>query len=365
MENEVVCDKLALNTVILFVFGSTMILGAAGEAKNSSWLAIIAATILVIPLLLVYCRILYLFPKKDIFDIFPLLYGKYVGKFLCVIYIWYFFHLGALVIRNFAEFMNTLALPETPMIVTIMCLSLLCIWSSTHGVEVMARTSRILLIICITFVFIIASLVISQMRFHYLKPFFDLELSQFLNGTFSAFSFPFAEVVVFTGVFSCLERRTSSYKVLIKGVVIASAFIVYISMRNIMVLGPSTLKLLYFPSYVAISRIHLGEFIQRVEVSVAIVFVSAIFIKVSICLIATSNGISKLFGLKDYKSLIIQTGLLMSYLAYILYDSTMEMQYWALSVYKYYAFPFQVIIPVVTLILAHFKIKKTKQASCS
>lgn len=365
MENEVVCDKLALSSVILFVFGSTMILGAAGEAKNSNWLAIIAATILVIPLVLIYCRLLYLFPKKDIFDIFLLLYGKYVGRLFCVIYIWYFFHLGALVIRNFAEFMNTLALPETPMIVTIMCLSLLCIWSSTHGVEVMARTSRILLIICLTFVFIIASLSISQMRPHYLKPFFNIEISDFINGTFSAFSFPFAEVVVFTGVFSCLEKRNSSYKVLIKGIVIASVFIVYISVRNIMILGPSTLNLLYFPSYVAISRIHLGEFLQRMEVSVAIVFVSAIFIKVSFCLIATSNGLSKLFGLKDYKSLIIQTGLLMSYLAYNIYDSTMEMQYWAVAIYKYYAFPFQVIIPVITLLLAHFKIKKSNQVSCN
>ncbi|GKU23267.1 GerAB/ArcD/ProY family transporter [Clostridium folliculivorans] len=365
MENEVVCDKLALSTVILFVFGSTMILGAAGEAKNGSWIAIIAATILVIPLLLVYCRLLALFPKKDIFDIFVILYGKYIGKLFCVLYIWYFFHLGALVIRNFAEFMNTLALPETPMIVTIMCLSLLCIWSSTHGVEVMARSSRILLIICLLFVFIIASLSIPQMRFHYLKPFFSMKTSDFLNGTFSAFSFPFAEVIVFTGVFSCLEKRNSSYKVLIKGVVIASVFIVYISMRNIMVLGPSTLNLLYFPSYVAISRIHLGDFLQRMEVSVAIVFVSAIFIKVSFCLIAVSNGISKLFNLKDYKSLIIQTGLLMSYLAYTIYDSTMEMQYWAITIYKYYAFPFQVIIPVITLLFAHFKMKKLKHISCN
>ncbi|GFZ31297.1 germination protein [Clostridium zeae] len=365
MENEVISDKLALNTVMLFVFGSTMILGAAGEAKNSSWLAIIAATILVIPLLLVYCRLLSLFPKKDIFDIFLLLYGKYVGKFICILYIWYFFHLGALVIRNFAEFMNTLALPETPILLPIMGISLLCIWSSTHGVEVMARTSRILLIICIIFVFIIASLSISQMRFHYLKPFLGVEISAFLNGTFSAFSFPFAEVIVLTGVFSCLEKKNSSYKVLIKGVIIASIYIIYISMRNIMILGPSTLGLLYFPSYVAISRIHLGDFIQRVEVSVAIVFVSAIFIKVSFCLIATSNGISKLFGLKDYKSLIIQTGLLMSYLAYNIYDSTMEMQYWAVHVYKYYAFPFQVIIPVITLLFAHFKMKKLKQVSCN
>jgi spore germination protein KB len=41
MEKEVVYDSYAVTIVILFIFGSTLILGTAGEAKNNGWLAII------------------------------------------------------------------------------------------------------------------------------------------------------------------------------------------------------------------------------------------------------------------------------------------------------------------------------------
>ena len=37
-----------------------------------------------------------------------------------ILYIWYVFHLGALVFRNFGEFMNIVALPETPMMISML-----------------------------------------------------------------------------------------------------------------------------------------------------------------------------------------------------------------------------------------------------
>ncbi|WP_160678298.1 endospore germination permease [Clostridium sp. C8-1-8] len=357
MEKEVVYDSYAVTIVILFIFGSTLILGTAGEAKNNGWIAIIIGLIMSLPMIYIYAKLLYLFPKKDLFDIFIMLYGKYFGRFFCILYTWYFFHLGALVIRNFAEFMNTLALPETPMMVTTMFITLIVIWSSTKGIEVLARSSRMLFIMCLTVICLIGLLSISQMSFHYLKPILDNPKDIF-KGAFSTFSFPFAESIVLTGTFACLKERSSAFKALIKGLIIAGSIILFTSVRNLLILGPSSLGILYFPAYVAISRIHVGELLQRLEVSVAIVFVSSIFIKTNICLIATSNGLSKIFNLTSYKSLLIQTGLLMSYFSYIMYDSSMEMYRWATEVYKYYAFPFQVIIPIATIIVAQLRIKK-------
>jgi spore germination protein KB len=61
----------------------------------------------------------------------------------------------------------------------------------------------------------------------------------------------------------------------------------------------------------------------------------------------------------DYRSIVIQIGLLMIYFSYTVYDNSMEMQYWAFKVYPYYAFPFQVIIPIIIWILAEIKTRKT------
>jgi hypothetical protein len=51
----------------------------------------------------------------------------------------------------------------------------------------------------------------------------------------------------------------------------------------------------------------------------------------------------------------------MSYFSYIIYDNIMEMKYWAFNVYPYYAFPMQVILPIIIWILAEVKAKKVNQ----
>lgn len=114
---------------------------------------------------------------------------------------------------------------------------------------------------------------------------------------------------------------------------------------------------LYFPAHVAVSRISVGDFLQRIELSVAVVFVTGAFIKSSICLFVSCQGVAKLFKLNEYRSIVIQMGLLMIYLSYALYDSIIEMRTWAMQIYPYYAIPFQVILPLIILLIAEIKIR--------
>jgi spore germination protein KB len=54
---------------------------------------------------------------------------------------------------------------------------------------------------------------------------------------------------------------------------------------------------------------------------------------------------------------------MMVYFAYIIYDSSMEMKYWAVKIYPYYAFPVQVIIPVTLWISAEVKMRKLESGN--
>ena len=113
--------------------------------------------------------------------------------------------------------------------------------------------------------------------------------------------------------------------------------------------------------YSRILSLYQGK-LQRIEITVSIVFIFSVFIKSSICLLVACKGIGKMFNLKDYRSIVIQTGLLMVYFSYIIYDNIIEMTYWALKVYPYYAFPMQVILPIIIWILAEIKSKKISSA---
>jgi spore germination protein KB len=300
---------------------------------------------------------------QGLVDILSIAFGKFFGKVFALLYIWYAFHLGALVIRNFGEFINTVTLPETPMIVPMLFLGAVCIFAARSGVESMGRTSAYMLPSVMFLLVIVNILAIPQLKFSNLKPVLAEGLAPVIQGGFSIFSFPFAETILFIGVLFTLKTKKSTRRVYSTGIFFAGAVILLLSIRNVAILGELREKL-YFPSHVVVSRISVGAFLQRIEVSVAFTFAVCAFVKGSVCLFVASKGISKVFNLNDYRSVVIQTGLLMTLFAYTVYDNIMDMRYWAFKVYSYYAFPFQVIIPLIIWVVLEVKREKSQLLRC-
>jgi spore germination protein KB len=360
MLKEQITDKEAICLLIVFIMGTTIILGGEGEAKNDAWISSILSLFMFIPMLLIFSRVLSLYQGKDLFDILIIIFGNVVGRIISIIYIWYAFHLGALVLRNFGEFINIIAMPETPMFVPLLCMGLTCIIAVRLGIEVLGRTTTFFLPIVFFILIVVLILGMPDIHINYLKPILGKGIVPVLKGGYSVFSFPFAETVLLIGIFSALKTKKSPLKVYFWGILITVSIITIITIRNISVLG-NMLGSFYFPSYEAVSQISVGDFIQRIEVTVSIVFVFGIFIKSSICLLVACKGIGRIFKLYDYRSIVIQTGLLMIYFSYTVYDNIMEMQYWAFKVYQYYAFPMQVVLPVIIWILAEIKVRKNEK----
>ncbi len=360
LSKEVISDKQAATLVTVFLIGSTLILGTAAQAENDMWISIILGVIITIPIYLIYSRILSLFPEKDIFEISEQVLGKLMGKAMGLLHIWFAFHLGALVLRNYGEFINVLALTATPIIMPMAMFIFICIWGVKLGIEVLGRWAELFALVLFGLLIIFAFLVIPEMKLENIIPVLYNGIAPVIDGAFSAFAFPFGEAVVFLSVFGSLKNSKSAYKVYFSGLLISGVTIMYVLIRNVAVLGSNQLKLLYFPSYAAIARIDIGTFLQRLEIVVAIIFLIAVFIKICICLLAACIGITKIFKLKDYRKIVTPIGLLMLNLSYLVYDSTMEMFDWVTNFWLYYAFPFQVILPIIIWIACEWQSRKTK-----
>jgi len=362
MYKEQINDKEGICLLTLFVMGSSLIIGVGSSVKNDAWIAAIIGLLMFLPVMLIYSRIQALLPGKNLFDIVNIAFGRIIGKIITLLYIWYAFHLGALVIRNFGEFVNTVSMPETPMIVTLLFLGTVCVYAVRMGLEVMGRISTYFIPIVILIPVVVYILAIPQFNLCNLKPILSEGFTPVLEAGFSVFAFPFAESFIFLGVFFSLKTKKSPYKVYFTGVMMAGIVLVFLTIRNIGILG-NLLGHLNFPSHNAVSRVSVSEFLQRIEVSVAFVFVVCAFTKVSVCLYVACKGISKLFNLNDYRSIVIQVGLLMIFFSYIIYQNIMEMTYWANNVYKYYAFPFQVVFPVIIWLVIEIKVKKGRKGN--
>jgi spore germination protein KB len=352
MSKEIIPAGQSISIAVLFISGSSLFMGTSGQSGNSSWIAIIFAISLAVPLMLIYARLHVLFPGKDLYDMLIAVFGAVFGRVFSCLYIWYALHLGALVLRNFGEFSKTVALTSTPMIAPMLMIGLLCIWVVNAGMEVLGRSAKFLLLFSFIVIVLIQLLSVPKFEYHHMKPLLDSGWGPVFADTAGSFTFPFAEIVIFLGAFNVLPAKGSATRVLVSGSLIAGIIIIFVTLRNLLVLGPDILSSLYFPSYVAVSRINIGDFLTRIEGSAAIVFVTALFIKVSLCLYVTCNGVSKVFKLKSYRSVVLQMGLIMVYLSDFIYKDIMEMQYFAYHIYKVYALPFQVVIPVMLWIAA-------------
>lgn len=100
--------------------------------------------------------------------------------------------------------------------------------------------------------------------------------------------------------------------------------------------------------------------IERMETIVIVITIVTTFIKISVCLLATCVGLSKIFNIEDYRVLAIPIGALMCNFTIFAADSVMQLSNLTSEIYPYYSFPFQVVLPIIIWIVAEIKNKSTR-----
>lgn len=116
METKSMSRNQAIVAITLFTFGSSVVMGINSNVGQDIWIAILLASVLTVPLFLMYARILDNFPNKNLFEISEILFGKVFGKIVTVLLVWYSLYLAALVLRNYSEFTQVGTMLETPQV---------------------------------------------------------------------------------------------------------------------------------------------------------------------------------------------------------------------------------------------------------
>lgn len=351
---EVISQKQAVVLISAFIIGSSAVLGVGSTARQDVWLAMIIAMAAAGVMIAVYARVLKLFPGNGLYDILDLLFGKVMGRVLSLLFIWYAFHLGAMVRRNFSEFVRIVSLPETPTCIIGFIASILTIWAVRGGIELLGRWISFFFPIMVFAIVFITLLSVPLMDFTNLKPVLYHGMSPVLSGAFDVFSFPFAETVLFMAILNNLRENASPYRTYFTGLLIGGGILALITVRSILILGDVNTSLQNFASYASVRLINIGDFLQRIEASVSLVFIFSGFIKSTVCLYAVTEGTAYLFNIQDYHRITAPLGLLTTVFSITLYDGALEMFEWV-EIYKYYAVPFQILLPLIIWITAEIK----------
>jgi spore germination protein KB len=360
MQRDSVTINQGIFMMLLFHFGSSVILGINTVVLQDSWIAILIATIMALPVLLMYGQILSRFPGKDLFEIAEITLGKKGGLLVTLAITWYALHLASLVLRNFSDFVQIALLPETPQLPIQILMILSSVYLARSGARAIGKWAvSIIIYIFVVVVFTFAA-ALRLIRLDDILPFMQHPPLQILRASAQIAVFPYAESVLFLCLGSAFPKGNVR-RIYLTALMLSAVIFLLIFFRNITLLGAKMFEISYFPSYVTARIIQFGDFITRIEGSISLNFLMAGIVKMSVCMTAAAKGISRLCNLPDYKTLVMPAGMFAFTICIILFDNTMDMFYF-LDYYTIYALPFQVIIPLFIFFVAEVEARRTRKS---
>lgn len=359
MKKEVLTDKQAISLMVLSLTGSSFVVLPGMQAGRDVWISKIMAIILILPFMYIYNKLMDKFPHKSLFDIFKIVFGKVLGNIINVLYIWYFFYLGVLELRIFGDIIQTVSIPETPIIFPVIFVSILCMVVAKYGIEVMGNWCETIIIVIATIIIVTVGFLVKDMDIDNLRPVLYDGWGPVLKGTILIFSFPYGESIIFTAVFTNIIGKHKS-KVYFLGTLIQGIMGIIVYLSTILTIGDNLARQSYFPGFIAISHVNVGNFIQRVDIVVPLVFIFGGVIKTSMCILVSSKGIANVFNFKDYNFIIMPITFIMFSTFILNFQNIFQSSRWIIDIYPMYSIPFQVIFPILLYVTMMVKGKFNK-----
>jgi spore germination protein KB len=335
--------------VVGFVLGSSLLLMPDGT--HDAWFSLLLSLLLGGAIAAVYLALARRFPGQTLDEIAEAVYGPALGRAVAAAFLWYLFHLGSMVLGNFAFFFKTAFQPETPLIVFSLPLALVAASAARNGVEVIARSAQVLVPLAAVTIFANSVLLLKDFDGRWFLPLLETPWRQLWAMTIVTTAFPFGETVALLMVLPFLNRPAEGAWSVAKGLAGGWALLFILVVRTIGVLGPSA-GIYAYPNYEAVRLINFGRFFTRLEVVVAVNMVTMDFLKVSVLLYGTALGTAQVLRLRSYLPLVFPLAVLMALLSLINFPNTAANAEFTVRVYPWYALPFQVGLPLLLLLVA-------------
>lgn len=352
MKKEIITQSQAISAVAMYTMGSNLIFGLGRKSMQDTWISMLIALAASLPVFYMYGRIMKRYPGLNVFEICEAALGKVAGKIAIVLFSWYCFHAGFLVMRNFSEYIQVRIFNQMPQTITLLSIAVLSMWVTKRGVEALGRCAIILIPVALFIIVGTTAMLAKDFHASYLLP-IGGHIDKVPEDAFHNFALPLVETVVFLGLLKA-DNRSNPGKTIFLGALIGWAALLLAFFRNSMSLGFPSLGEKWFPSYDATSLIIIGSFISRIENIFGVNVFIAVFIKIAVCLLAAANGAAKLCNADDYRPYVAPIGLMMVAFASIAYKSVLAM-FDFLDVFPYYSIPFEIILPLTLCIAAEIR----------
>ncbi|OPX83512.1 MAG: Spore germination protein YndE [Pelotomaculum sp. PtaB.Bin104] len=349
--------SMVLPTTLLFVASVT-----AHLAKQDGWISILLATLAGLLIAQLAVNLSLRFPGKTLFQYLEVILGKWPGKVVTLLFIWWFIQINAEILRQYGSFMVSAFMPETPIIVLELLITLIAAYAVRNGLEVFTRANEIILPVILGLIIIVNILLTPEVNLKRLLPvFIENGAVPVIKGAVMPAAW-MGEIVTIAVLIPYLNKAKEAYRVAAAATLITGGFLIFTFVGDVAIFGPEVTAGWIFPSLNKVRMIHLANFLERLEAFVMFIWIAGGLIKICVFYWVAVLGSAQCLELKDYKPLVLPVGVILLALSIMAHDSILDLftflgRFWG----PYALIVFEAGIPLLLLIIAVIRGQGVKQ----
>ncbi|BCG58970.1 GerAB/ArcD/ProY family transporter [Paenibacillus sp. URB8-2] len=343
--------------VLMFELGTALVVNVGMEAGRDAWIAIFLGCLVGMLIYTGYNYLFKLYPDLPLSGYVRAILGKPLGAFVVILYAVIFLNGAGRDLRDGSALLVMAALNRTPIIIVAAMMILSCGYVLHKGLEVLARTSFIIMIgvLMIGGVITLLMLFSGEMEWSRLQPMLGDGIKPVaLSVIRSNYMFPFGEVFCFMMLMPYIGDKKRAVWVVPSAILAAGLIISYTALVNITVLGSDMVERSPFPLLSTVSKAALSDFIQRLDVLVVMLLIIGVFFKVAVYYGAAVIAISDLFNL-PYRTMIIPSAIIILFSGMLDARSFVEHLEEGGEMLTFIYPVFTIVIPTILIIVAAFR----------
>ena len=330
-------------------------------AKQDAW---IASALTILPGLLfifVYIQLIFLYPSMTYVEVNEKILGKWFGKLASVLYLIYVLIITSGGYRAIGDFFTTQVMVDTPIQVIIILFVLTSVIGVRLGLEVICRTALIffpwiILLLSMLFLFLIP-----QMKLENIQPILGEGIKPIISGSYHQLGLPYLQLIILLMVTPFVAEKSEMKKSFYLATIMGGFILTIIVLFSILILGADFTSRQAYPTYILGKKISIGNFLERVEVIVAIIWVFTIYFKVTICYYGLTLGLAQLLGLKNYQILIFPLSFLILPFSIFLLPNVVSINNFNATTLTPYSLTICFILPLLLVVVG--KVRKKQSTS--
>lgn len=345
--------------VILFLTGSSILFipGMVAQiTKQDAWIAAILGVGVSLLLVLLYNAVGSIAPTMTLVAAIEKILGKWLGKMVTIAFLFFTLMVSSELLYSIGSFMKIQVMPETPLVAFHLLFISVIIIGVNYGLETIARSAEVIFPFFILLFVLTAFLLAHNIEIQNVQPIFETNLKSMIYGILLFVSiFSFSPIVLLMFFPVAVNNPQQGKKAFLKGTLIAGILLIITTLLTVVVLGGKEASQLMYPTYSLAKRIEIGNFIQRLEMIVAFIWIVTLFFKLILYFFATVVGLAQLVNIKNYRPLTLPLGLLIVALSVIVHPSVIHSIEYNKGAWLSFGATFGVFLPLFLLIVAKFR----------